>query len=61
MAKPLGQIMVRGYFTERGPYKVVHISKSGSVHFEKEDGELYYRNQAECRFVKRLSSKRRRV
>jgi hypothetical protein len=39
------------HFSERGPYKVVHVSKKGTVTFEKEDGECYYRDKAECRIV----------
>ena len=43
------------HFTERGPYKVVHISGKGTVTFEKEDGECYYRTFKEgVRVVSRL-------
>jgi hypothetical protein len=54
MVKILGQVMVREYFSERGPYKVVHISSKGNVSFEKEDGEVYFRNEKDgLRFINR--------
>ena len=46
------QFFVREYFTERGGYDVIHISKAGTVYYRKSDDEIYNRHKSEGRLEK---------